>query len=245
MIHYLYTTFFKATKTGEPLIRPMWFEFADDESFALTETQYMLGDSMLVAPKIKTPTPELESIQMQEVTYRLPASAKWYNYYNKKEAKSGTEITVNLPDLEQAVFIKGGSVMPTLLHDDCMAISTCIFDKIRLDVYLDADSKASGQLYTDDGVSFKHIDEDEFATVSFTFDGGFKSSRTSDASKYSFPKSQTIDQIAIYGLTEAPNAILQNGVQVPDFVFTKEQALLIAMPGSVAPDQVNIEIVNN
>ena len=46
-------------------------------------------------------------------------------------------------------------------------------------------------------------------------------------------------------MTEAPNAILQNGQQVPDFVFTKEQALLIAMPGSVAPDQVNIEIVNN
>ena len=193
MIHYLYTIFYQATKTGEPLVRPMWFEFADDASFAETETQYMLGESMLVAPKITTPTADLESLHMQEVTYRLPASAKWYNYYSKKEAKSGTEITVNLPDLEQAVFIKGGSVMPTLLHDDCMAISKCINDKIRLDVYLDADSKASGQLYTDDGVSFKHVDEEEFATVDFTFDGGFKSARTSDASKYSFPKSQTID----------------------------------------------------
>jgi len=211
MIHYLYTTFYQATKTGEPLIRPMWFEFADDMSFFETESQYMLGDSMLVAPKIKTPTADLESLKMQEVTYNLPTSAKWYNYYNKKEATTGSDVTVNLPDLEQAVFIKGGSVMPTLLHDDCMAISTCIFDKIRLDVYLDAEGKAAGKLYTDDGVSFKHVDNDEFATVSFTYDGGFKSARTSEASKYAFPQSQTIDHIAIYGLTEAPNAILQNG----------------------------------
>ena len=64
MIHYLYTIFYQATKTGEPLVRPMWFEFADDASFAETESQYMLGESMLVAPKIKTPTADLESLHM-------------------------------------------------------------------------------------------------------------------------------------------------------------------------------------
>lgn len=154
MIHYLYTTFYQATQTAEPLVRTMWFEFPDLTEFFNTETQFMLGDSMLVAPKIKTPTDTLESLHRQEVTYTLPASNKWYNYYSKMEAKSGETMTVNMPDLEQAVFIKGGSVMPTLLHDNCMAISTCIFDKIRLDVYLDADQKATGKLYTDDGKSF-------------------------------------------------------------------------------------------
>jgi len=244
-MHYLYTTFYQATQTGEPLVRTMWFEFPDDDQFYNVDSQFMLGDSMLVAPKIKTPTSILESLHRQEVTYTLPANNKWYNYYSKQEAKNGVTMTVNMPDLEQAVFIKGGSVMPTLLHDDCMAISTCIFDKIRLDVYLDSDQKATGKLYTDDGESFKHVDSGEFATVSFTFDGGFKSSRISGSSKYAFPKSQTIDQVVIYGLTEAPNAILQDGVQVPDFVFTKESVLLIVLPGSVAPDQVNLEIVNN
>lgn len=122
----------------------MWFEFPDLANFFKTDSQFMLGDSMLVAPKIKTPTAILESQHMQEVTYSLPANNKWYNYYSKQEATSDATVTRNLPDLEQAVFIKGGSVMPTLLHDDCMAISTCIFDKIRLDVYLDSNQKASG-----------------------------------------------------------------------------------------------------
>ena len=29
LIHYIYTIFETATKTGEPLMRPMWFEFPD------------------------------------------------------------------------------------------------------------------------------------------------------------------------------------------------------------------------
>lgn len=65
MIHYLYTTFYKATQTGEPLVRTMWFEFPDDSDMQRMETQYMLGDSMLVAPKVTTPTSDLESLQMQ------------------------------------------------------------------------------------------------------------------------------------------------------------------------------------
>jgi len=81
-----------------------------------------------------------------------------------------------------------------LLHDDCMAVSNCIFDKIRVEVYPDSNNYASGSLYTDDGVSFDHLTDDAFATVSFSYDGGsLRASRTSDASKYEFPKSQQVD----------------------------------------------------
>ncbi len=48
----------------------------------------------------------------------------------------------------------------------------------------------------------------------------------------------------MYGLSEEPNTVLQNGQQVPSFIF-KRGALMIAMPGGVAPDQVNLELVNN
>jgi mannosyl-oligosaccharide alpha-1,3-glucosidase len=244
MIHYLYTTFYRATKTGEPLVRPMWFEFPEESNQFSIDSQFMLGDSMLVAPKIDTPTAELEAQHMQEVTFTLPTGAKWYNNYSKKvETVTGEAVTRMLPDLEQAVFIKGGSVMPTLLHDDCYALTKCINDKIRLDVYIDDNGRASGSLYTDDGISFEHETDAAFAEVNFTYDGGFRSSRVSDASKYDFPKSQTIDQVVIYGLSEEPNEVLQDGQEVPSYIF-KRGALMIVLPGGVAPDQVNIELVN-
>lgn len=223
----------------------MWFEFADDTSMFTLESQFMLGDYMLVAPKVTVPSAELDEGQMQEVTYTLPSSASWYNYYTKEQqSTTGQAITQLFSDLEQAVFIKGGAIMPVLLHDDCMAISKCIFDKIRLDVYLDSNGQASGSLYTDDGVSFEHTDG-AFAEVSFTYDGSLKSSRVGgDSTKYSIPKSQTIDQVFVHGFSEMPNAILQNGQQVPDYFFQKG-SLMIAMPGSTAPHEVNLEFVFN
>jgi len=173
-------------------MRPMWLEFPDDDAFTATETQFMLGDSMLVAPKIKTPTDFHNSLGLQEVDYQLPSGSTWYNYYSKKvEGANGNLVTRNVPDLEQVVYIKGGSVLPILLHDNCFALKKCIANKIKLEVYLDSDSKATGTLYTDDGVSFKHETDKAYAVTSFSWDGtNFNSSRSSDASKYSFPDSQ-------------------------------------------------------
>ena len=210
MIHYLYTVFYEATQTGVPFMRPMWLEFPDDQAFAETETQFMIGDSLLVAPKIKTPNDFLESLGMQEVDYMLPNNTMWYNYYSKKsEQGTGIQVTRNVPDLEQVVYMKAGTVFPVLLHDNCFALTKCFTSKLRLEVYLDADSKATGSIYTDDGVSFEHETDDAFELTSFTWDGtGFNSARTSEAKSYPFPESQTIDQIAVYGLTSAPYTIL-------------------------------------
>lgn len=195
----------------------------------------MLGDSLLVAPKITTPDSVHETIQQQEVTFNLPPGEKWYNHISGKVETEVGNVTRNLGDLEQAVFVKGGSVIPTLLHDDCYALTKCIADKIRLDVYLDNDSKATGTMYTDDGKSFKHETNNEYAIIDFNFDGGFTSKIASTEATYTFPKSQTIDSVSVYGLSEEPNTVLQDGQQVPDFAFMSGVAL-IAMPNGVAPD---------
>ncbi len=84
-----------------------------------------------------------------------------------------------------------------------------------------------------------------FATVAFSYNGGsLVASRTSDASKYAFPKSQTVDQVVVHGLTEEPNTVLQNGIQVPSMVY-QDGTLTLVLPGGVAPDQVNLEFVYN
>ena len=191
MIHYLYTTFQEATQNGMPLMRPMFLEFPDDSTYLKTDTQFMLGDSLLVAPKIKTPEPFLDSLGMQEVEYSLPKDSTWYNYYSKKsEAGTSNAVTRNVPDLEQVVYVKGGSILPILLHDDCFALKKCISNKIRLEVYLDADNKASGNFYADDGASLLAELDFFYALTTFSWDGtGLNSARTNDKDKYTFPSS--------------------------------------------------------
>jgi len=65
MIHYIYTTFRYATKTGVPIMRTMWHEFPDLSYLITIDSQFMFGDSMLVAPKVITPTDYLEALKMQ------------------------------------------------------------------------------------------------------------------------------------------------------------------------------------
>jgi len=158
MIHYIYTTFWWATQDGGPILRPMWFEFPDETDLYTMDSQFMFGESMLVAPKISPPGP-LSEWQEQEVNFYLPKSATWYNYYTKKvEETTGTYVNRNLTDLEQAVFVKGGSVLPILLHENCTALTNCFFGKIRLEVYLDNAAKATGHLYLDDGETTEYKD---------------------------------------------------------------------------------------
>ena len=47
---YLYTAAVQAHQTGIPVMRPMHMEFPDDANCAYLDRQYMLGDSLLVAP---------------------------------------------------------------------------------------------------------------------------------------------------------------------------------------------------
>ena len=83
LIHYIYTTFERSTHTAEPLMRTMWNEFPDQQIMWDANSQFMLGDSILVAPKIIKPDDLHNQFKIQQVNYILPNDELWYNYYTK------------------------------------------------------------------------------------------------------------------------------------------------------------------
>lgn len=70
LMPYIYTQAVKVHKEGIPLMRPMFLEFPDDLTCEYLDKQYMLGDSLLVAPVFK---------ENGEVSYYLPEGT-WTNY---------------------------------------------------------------------------------------------------------------------------------------------------------------------
>ncbi len=67
LMPYLYAQAVRAHEEGRPLLRPMVLEFPEEPACAALERQYMLGDSLLVAPVMK---------ESGEVEYYLP-KGKW------------------------------------------------------------------------------------------------------------------------------------------------------------------------
>jgi alpha-D-xyloside xylohydrolase len=70
LMPYLFTQAFEATRKGVPVMRAMMLEFPDDPTCDYLDRQYMLGDSLLVAPVFS---------HNGVVAYYLPAG-RWTNF---------------------------------------------------------------------------------------------------------------------------------------------------------------------
>lgn len=79
----------ETSKTGAPVMRPLFFDFPEDKDAWKVEDAYMFGPDLLVAPVME------EGITERSVY--LPAGCKWTDAYTKKEYEGGQTITVPAP----------------------------------------------------------------------------------------------------------------------------------------------------
>lgn len=103
LIPYIYSTAHQTMK-GIPMMRPMFYEDeATPQEFI--NSQYMFGDSILVAPVVK------ESSITKERTLWLP-KGNWYNFYSMQKVAGGEVITEKTKIENIPVFIKEGAIIP-------------------------------------------------------------------------------------------------------------------------------------
>lgn len=79
LMPYLYAMAVTAHEEGTPLMRPMVFEFPEDPACATLDMQYMLGESILVAPVFN---------EEGSAWYYLP-EGKWIGYFNGECREGG------------------------------------------------------------------------------------------------------------------------------------------------------------
>ncbi|MDO4337178.1 MAG: alpha-xylosidase [Eubacteriales bacterium] len=80
LMPYLYRQAVRAHEEGIPMMRPMFVEFPEDRACEPLDKQYMMGDSLLVAPIFK---------ESGEVEYYLP-KGKWFNILTGQMIEGGT-----------------------------------------------------------------------------------------------------------------------------------------------------------
>lgn len=105
LMPYIYNAAITAHKTATPVMRAMLLEFPDEKEAYNADTQFMLGDSILVAPVFSEPG---------DVSYYIPKGT-WYGLVDGKTREStGTWVDevhdfLSLPVLvrENSVFVTG------------------------------------------------------------------------------------------------------------------------------------------
>lgn len=101
LMPYLYRNAIYASQTGIPMMRSMVLEFTADRNCSYLDKQYMMGDSLLVAPVFND-----ESI----AEYYLPAGT-WTNYFTGKKYTGGCWYSDKCGYLEIPLFVKENSIV--------------------------------------------------------------------------------------------------------------------------------------
>ncbi|MBO5377959.1 MAG: glycoside hydrolase family 31 protein [Ruminiclostridium sp.] len=91
----------ECSRSGLPVMRPLFFDFSNDKTAWETEDQYMFGSDILVAPVLEEGA--------RERSVYLPAGAEWIDAYTKQIYSGGQRITVPAPIDVIPIFYKNGA----------------------------------------------------------------------------------------------------------------------------------------
>ncbi|MBD9698490.1 alpha-xylosidase [Flavimobilis sp. GY10621] len=98
----------EAHAAGTPMARPMLLEFPEDPAVATLETQYMLGDALLVAPVFS---------HEGEVSYYVPAGT-WTHLLDGRTLEGGRWVTESYGFDSLPLLVRPGTVLPVGARDD-------------------------------------------------------------------------------------------------------------------------------
>lgn len=206
LLPFWYTLFYEHTKTGAPVIRPLFMEFPKETETYEIDYEFLLGNSLLIRPVTE---PDVSEVQV----YFPGQNEIWYNKYTSEQVKTNGIKSVPVVLEKIPVFIRGGSIIPVRNRIRRSSLLT-LNDPFTLIVALDINGTASGQLYIDDGDSFDYR-EGKYIHLQFSYLNNQLLSQFVD--KTQFQTKAWVERVIIMGI---PNlfrrAIItaaSNGVQ--------------------------------
>ena len=108
LMPYLYSMSVEAHQSGVPVMRPMILEFGDDPAVKYLDMQYMLGESLLVAPIFN---------KEGRAEYYLP-EGKWTHYLSGEVKKGGSWYQEKYDYFSLPLFVRENSLIATGARND-------------------------------------------------------------------------------------------------------------------------------
>jgi len=199
LLPYLYSLMHEAHLEGSAVARPLFFEFANDNTTYGIDRQFMWGSGLLISPVV---IQGVSSIQAY-----LP-KGRWYEYYTGGIIDSTGE-TVTLPaSFEHTnLHLRGGTIIP--IQKPALTTTESRKNSYNLIVALDEENNANGFLYMDDGDSL--LDEGFANTSLVEFHCTEKTLKTHALRTGYVPHNKDLTSIIIYGVSTKPSGAFLNG----------------------------------
>jgi alpha-glucosidase (family GH31 glycosyl hydrolase) len=160
MLPYNYTIAFENSRTGMPMMRPMLFEEQDEEGAAAVSSTYLWGPSFLVAP-VTEPGATRKEIHFPD------KGLTWFDFYDDQPHRGGITEVVTPVAGHIPTFVRAGAFVPL----SPVVQSTRDYSTRSLELHYwhdDAVTRASGQLYDDDGKTPNAYEAGKYELVRFS-----------------------------------------------------------------------------
>lgn len=198
---FWYTLFFKASQTGLPMMRPLWYEFPQDQNTFAMDDEYLLGDALLVKPVTEENTKSLD------VYFPGSSAETWHDITTLTVYKGGSKSHIDTPMNKIPIFQRGGTIIPRRFRVRRSAILS-IEDPITLSIALNKTGDAQGSLYLDDGLSREHL-EGNYFSIKMELKDNILSSRAVHSAK-TYKTKVWLERIYLAGFKFKPSSIELN-----------------------------------
>jgi alpha-D-xyloside xylohydrolase len=161
LMPYIFSSAVNTHKTGIPTMRAMVLEFTDDICCEDLDKQYMLGDSLMVAPVFR---------EDGNVTYYLP-EGEWTHLLSNEVKNGGKWIKENYDFFSLPLFVKENSIIA--VGKDNTKPEYDYTDGLTLNIFALKD-KAEAVIYDINGeFALKAIAVNENGNITVTLDGKY------------------------------------------------------------------------
>lgn len=160
LMPYLYSLAHENYMSGLPLCRPLLMSFPEDSNCNANQhpLEYMLGDSLLVAPVC---------YDTATIKIYLPAGANWIDFHTSTRYEGGQTIDYDVSDLALLpLFVKEGSILP--MQEACEWLEPGAPDPLILQIY---GTEARAHLWEDDGTTEAYLNGEAAHTCFEARDG--------------------------------------------------------------------------
>jgi oligosaccharide 4-alpha-D-glucosyltransferase len=158
LLPYIYTTSLVANLMGHPIVRPLFFDYPDEQETYSISAEYMFGPDLLIAPVI-------EQGQRTMAVY-LP-SEMWWDFWTEQHYIGNGYQNFDLEIENIPVFVKGGSFIPMV--EAVNSTDNYSSQLLFLRYYPGKlQKKYIGRMFEDDGKTYGTFGRGEFELLNFS-----------------------------------------------------------------------------
>jgi len=200
LLPYLYTLAWENSRSGMPLMRPLFFADESDPALIDRSDAYFWGDAFLVAP--------ITEAGAMSKTVELPKGV-WFDFWSDRRHDGAQAATIAVSSATIPVLVRAGAFVPMVApYANTEQYTT---EQLELHYYADASvSSASGQMYDDDGSSRLAPDNGHNELLEFNAtqaDGKLTIDLTRAGGDYPGKPAVRQIELVVHGWTTAPQTL--------------------------------------